>query len=123
MKIPYLLLIGFIVLGSQAPPPVFAADKVDAMLARRDAMIAAVALFTHLPPNCAVDHRPPTGDEIARFILSYGYKADDAFMVGVRASQKQQDELTKLPEPEKKEVMEMTCAMGILYSAKVRERQ
>jgi hypothetical protein len=123
MKIHYLLLIGFIVLGTLARPPVLAADNVDAMLANRDTMIAAVALLTTLPPNCAVDHKPPTGDMIARFILSYGYKGDDAFIAEVKAILKKQEELTKLPESEKTKVLEVMCGWGMLYSLKVRERQ
>jgi hypothetical protein len=123
MKIHYLLLIGFIVLRTLAPPPVLAADNVDAMLANRDTMMAAVALLTTLPPNCAVDHKPPTGDMIARFVLSYGHRGDDAFIAGVKANLEKQEKLTKLPESEKARALEKMCGVGMLYSAKVLERQ
>jgi len=99
------------------------ADKVDDALANRKTMIGAVALLTTLPPNCAFDHKPPDGSMIARFILSYGHKGDDDFLAQVQATHKKQDEINKLPEPDKSKALKFMCDLGIIYSKKVRDRQ
>jgi len=53
---------------------------------------------------------------IARFILSYGHKGDDDFLAQVQATHKKQDEINKLPEPDKSKALKFMCDLGIIYS-------
>jgi hypothetical protein len=100
-------------------------DKLDELFAKRDAMVGAVAMMMFLPPNCLVDHKTPTPEMFYRFVVSYGHKPDDAFMAEVQSQAKKladNEPYNKLSDKDKKAAAEMTCAFGILYSGKLKDR-
>ena len=104
-------------------------DKFDVVLKNRATMVAAVATLLSLPPNCTVDHKIPDGDQVARFVYANGHRDADAFAAEVKAKMKATEEgmkgeqYQKFTDTEKKQLAEMTCAYGVLLSAKVRDAQ
>ena len=99
-----------------------ATDQLDDLLKNRARMVAAVAVLLTLPPKCALDHRTPSSAEIARFVVAYGHKDDDAFMAEVQVKMKEkEDDWAKGPAADKAEALEAICGWGVLMSMKVRE--
>jgi hypothetical protein len=90
-------------------------------LAYRDGMVKAVAILSILPPKCTIDQKPVSGESIARFIISYGHKGDDAFLAAVKAQIKRNEEIFKIPDPDQAKFLEFVCAFGVLLTAKVRD--
>jgi hypothetical protein len=104
-----------------------AEDGFDVALNTRATMVAAVAVMASLPPNCTVDHKTPDGNQIARFIYMHGHRDVDAFMAEVKAQMKKTaddiagEQYQKFSATEKKQLAELTCAYGMLLTAKVRD--
>jgi hypothetical protein len=100
------------------------ADPLDDQLKNRGTMVAMVALLLHVPDKCLIDHKTPSGERIARFIMAYGHRADDALVTDVQAKIKLNDDMIvhwSLSEQEKAKFLDTACAMSIIMSSKVRD--
>lgn len=93
-----------------------------ACLKRREAMVGAVAILMTLPPKCTIDNKVPSHEQIGLFVVSYGHKADDAFMAEVVEQLKKNDEIARAPEPTRKEVLDFVCGYGVILTSKIRQR-
>jgi hypothetical protein len=136
-----LLAIGFVATGGNNPksanqnssaeqprvisPVANADDQLNELLKTRKTMVAAVAIILSVPPKCTVDNKSPDGEDIARFIMSYGHDARDidGFSGDVKrqmdGNERSYNALTD--ETTKKQVLEMTCGLGVLYTMKVKQ--
>lgn len=114
------LMIAAALLGAmatQAP-----ADPLDVQLKDRGTMVAAVALLVRVPDKCIVNHKAPSGEEIARFVVSYGHKGDDSFLGDVKRKIRDNDEMAKtLDIPDKDKFWDTVCGWAMLMSMKVRD--
>ena len=113
-----LLIMGALILATLGQAR---ADQIDDVLRERRAMIAAVALLTRVPDKCLVKNRVPTGVELARFIMAYGHKADDVFLAEVKQKQRENDDMSGLPELDRTKALDFVCGMTVMYSIKVRD--
>ena len=113
-------MIAAALLGAMAAAQAHA-DPLDDQLKNRDIMIAAVALLVTVPDKCMLDHRQPSGDEIARFVVSYGHKGDDYFLGDVKRKMRENDEFAKKDFPDKAKVLELVCGWALIMSMKVSE--
>jgi len=91
----------------------------------RGEKISAVAILVivALGPQCTIDKKPMSFEDIEHFIRSYGHRHDAAILEDVKAKISENDALyMKLTPSDKKRALDFTCVVGITLTGMVRDR-